>query len=71
MIVTRHERSEWSRMVQDCYSNDLNWLGHRMSGAASVPDAFDMRLDVFDTLQSLYRQWLLEGVSSFSPSVGR
>tara|TARA_R110000868_G_scaffold151523_1_gene376049 strand:+ start:452 stop:697 length:246 start_codon:yes stop_codon:yes gene_type:complete len=36
ITVTQHDKNEWSRMAKDAYANDVNYMGHRYSGAAVV-----------------------------------
>ena len=65
ITVTHHNKMEWARMAQDAYTHGVNWLGHRMSGAAALRSDMMLREDAYDTLQRLYRQWLLDGIGSF------
>lgn len=58
---TEHEKSEWSRMAQDAYARDLNDIGHRFSGAASIVRGALMRADVFNALMADYLAWLIDG----------
>jgi hypothetical protein len=60
---TEHDKAEWSRMAQDAYKTGRNFFGHRYSMAATLRRNEAMRLDVFDTLQHVYRQWLVFGWS--------
>ena len=62
MTPTRHEKLEWARMAQAAYAIDRNDIGHRFSGAASIRDADDMPLAMFDELQGQYRAWLIDNV---------
>jgi hypothetical protein len=55
---TRHEKLEWARMAQAAYSAGINRIGHRYSGAASIPDDYALTVARFDELQSGYRDWL-------------
>ena len=64
LIVTEHDKREWSRMAQDAYNTGRNEFGHRFSmAAASTPINGRMRVDVYDTLQTQYRRWLNWGWS--------
>jgi hypothetical protein len=58
---TAHEKAEWSRMAQDAYASDRNFYGHRYSGAAALRHDDTLPLTVFDTLQRVYRLWLVGG----------
>lgn len=67
--VTAHEANEWARLAQDAYNTDRNDFGHRFSmAAACYSPSLDgtlktMRSDVYDTLQTIYRRWLVFGWS--------
>jgi hypothetical protein len=61
ITVTEHEAREWSRLAQAAYNSDRNDLGHRFSMAAAVYWGKPCRADVFDTLQTIYRRWLIGG----------
>lgn len=61
MIPTEHEKSEWSRLAQNAYGLDLNDIGHKFSGYASLRRGEAIPLSRFDSLQSEYRQWLVSG----------
>jgi len=64
ITVTDHVQREWSRMAQDAYSNDRNDIGHKFSGAASIPRGSRLTCQAFDELQSLYRLWLIDGIAA-------
>lgn len=55
---TMHERMEWSRLAQDAYNTRRSWFGHRFSIAAARSE---MTWPEFDTLQTIYRRWLVGG----------
>lgn len=59
VTVTAHERAEWARMAQDAYRTDRNFWGHRYSMASACLNV--CRIDVYNTLQHHYRQWLVFG----------
>ena len=61
MTPTQHEKNEWSRLAQDAYRTGHNFYGHRYSAMSAWPTDATMRIDVFDTLQDTYREWLLRG----------
>ena len=61
VFVCEHTASEWSRMARDAYHTGRNDLGHRFSVAAAVYWGRPCRCDVFDTLQTIYRRWLIGG----------
>lgn len=58
---THHEKLEWARMAQAAYAASENFYGHRYSAAAALPDGTTLAADVYDTLQRLYRAWLVFG----------
>jgi len=58
---TRHEKAEWSRLAQDAYARDMNTIGHAFSAHASRPHNWAMSIKQFDTLQAIYRAWLIHG----------
>ena len=58
---TQAEKDEWSRMAQAAYRANRNDLGHLFSAAASIAQNDRVRLDSFDLLQTIYRQWLVFG----------
>jgi hypothetical protein len=57
-----HEKAEWSRMAQAAYLAGHNATGHRYSVAASIPINAPVPVTTFDSLQTDYRAWLIEGV---------
>lgn len=59
MTPNAHERAEWARLAQDAYRTGRNDFGHRFSARAAVGGY--MPLEVFDTLQTIYRRWLIGG----------
>lgn len=59
---TAHEKAEWARLAQAAYAADLNTVGHRFSGAASLRNEHKMMLATFDSLQNDYRTWLVDGI---------
>ena len=69
---TDHDRAEWHRLAADAYRLGRNFYGHRFS-VASAAYTGPMRTDVFDTLQTIYRRWLMwgwAGVDAGTPAVG-
>jgi len=56
---TQHEKNEWSRMANAAYKAYKSNIGHRYSSFSSLPNDATIRLDVFDTLQRNYRNWLI------------
>lgn len=68
-FVTEHEAREWARLASNAYSAGRNDFGHRFSVAAACYwPSTDGRLKeidprVFDTLQTIYRRWLIGGWS--------
>ena len=62
ITLTEHEKREWSRMAQDCYSHGKNFYGHRYSTKAAWLKDQPMDATVFDALQINYRVWLIDGV---------
>lgn len=64
MTPTDSEKSEWSRMAQDAYRHDLNSIGHRFSGYASMRRGEQVSIGEFDRLQAEYRQWLISGFNA-------
>jgi hypothetical protein len=65
ITVTQHDKNEWARMAKDAYANDVNYMGHRYSGAASIPNGSRLTCQVFDALQDNYRKWLIDGIAQF------
>jgi len=69
ILVLKHNTDEWARLAQDAYNTDRNDFGHKFSMAAAIyGPSMDgtlkaMRTDVFDTLQTIYRRWLVFGWS--------
>lgn len=61
ITVTDHNKSEWARMAQSAYRADLNAIGHRFSGAASITRGTRLTCAEYDSLQTLYRAWLVFG----------
>lgn len=70
IVPSEHEKSEWSRMAQDCYGRDLNAYGHRYSGAAALRKGESMLITVFDAMQTDYRVWLIDGAGKLLNLVG-
>ena len=62
MTPTAHERRGWSRMATDAYRTGHHFYGRRYSAAAAVGDTLPVA--VFDTLQRVYRIWLIDGWSA-------
>lgn len=60
---TEHNRNEWARFAQDAYNHHQSFYGHRYSVAAATMTG-PVRVDVFDTLQRVYREWLLNGFTN-------
>jgi hypothetical protein len=60
MTPTDHEKREWARMAQAAYGSGHNSIGHRYSGAASLPNCGHIELTKFDSLQRDYRIWLID-----------
>lgn len=63
LILNQHEASEWSRMAQDAYHTGRNEFGHRFSVASAIYEGKPIRVDVYDTLMTQYRRWLIGGWS--------
>ena len=61
ITVTDHVKAEWSRMAQAMYACGNNFMGHRYSGAASIPRNTMLTCQAFDALQINYRRWLIDG----------
>ena len=59
---TQHEKNEWSRLAQAAYAIGSNTVGHRYSGAASIPTNARLSDAQFDELQTGYRSWLVDNV---------
>ena len=53
------EKNGWSDLAQAAYSASQNAIGHRYSGAASIPTGAQITLEMFDALQFGYREWLV------------
>ena len=66
IVPTRHEKLEWARMANDLYSVGINWLGHRMSTKAALPEGAEIEIFAFDQLMRDYRSWLIEGTIGFN-----
>ena len=66
MPVTAHNKSEWSRLAKDAYSKGVNYLGHRYSAAAALPDGAAIPIDRYDILQYGYRRWLIQGFAGWN-----
>jgi hypothetical protein len=62
MTPNAHERAEWARMAQDAYKHGHTFYGHRYSAQAALGGP--RPVDVYDTLQRVYRQWLVFGWSA-------
>ena len=62
ITTTPHEREEWHRMAADAYRRGDTFIGHRFSVASAC--FAQVRTDVFDALQFLYRQWLIVGYTA-------
>jgi hypothetical protein len=56
---TYHDKMEWSRMAQDAYKRGNNFVGHRYSAFSSLSNNAVLRIDIYDTLQLNYREWLI------------
>lgn len=69
MTVTYHNKMEWARMAQDMYWHGINYLGHRYSAAAAIPEGTRLTCADFDALHDLYRTWLIDGAQAF-PTIG-
>lgn len=65
IMVTQHVKNEWSRMAQDAYRHGVNYIGHRYSGAAAIPNNSMLTCVAFDALQINYRKWLIDGIEQF------
>jgi hypothetical protein len=63
---SQHEKNEWSRLATWAYARGWNDLGHTYSAAASLPHDGTVSIWYFDRIQTLYRQWLIEGLSHFT-----
>jgi hypothetical protein len=61
---TEHEKREWSRLAHAAYAANLNTIGHRYSGSASLRHDSQMPIDRFDDLQTGYRIWLNNGLDA-------
>lgn len=59
---TSHCLSEWSRLATDAYVTGRNHFGHRFS-VASATMTGPVSESVYDTLQVIYRRWLVGGWS--------
>lgn len=66
-----HEKAEWSRLAQAAYAVNLNSIGHKYSGAASIPNNAAIDIGYFDLLQSGYRAWLLSGFANAAPIINQ
>jgi hypothetical protein len=63
---TAHDVAEWQRLATDAYRIGLNASGHRFSvAAAKYPSGRQMPLDVYDSLQAEYREWLIGGFPGY------
>jgi len=61
--ITRHDRTEWTRLAKDAYANGCAERGHQFSAAAAVlPDRITCA--VYDRLQGVYRLWLINGLDA-------
>lgn len=69
VTVTQSVKDEWSRMATDAYKNDVNYIGHRYSMAAAIPNNSMLVCSAFDALQSNYRKWLIDGIEQFREAV--
>ena len=65
VIVSHHDKMEWSRMAQDAYHSDRNDVAHRYSAYASMRSDTRLRNDVYQTLMRNYRLWLVGGWRAF------
>lgn len=65
ITVTQHVKNEWSRMATNAYKNGVNYMGHRYSMAAAIPNDAMLTCEVFDALQINYRKWLIDGIDQF------
>lgn len=60
----QHEKNEWARMAQSAYSTGHSFYGHRYSAYAALKTDAELPINVFDTLQRVYRTWLTCGWSA-------
>lgn len=61
ITVTQHVKNEWTRMANDAYATGRNFYGHRYSAKSALPAGTMLEVGVFDTLQRVYRSWLIDG----------
>lgn len=61
ITLTEHELSEWRRLAQAAYKTGRTAIGHKFSAAGALPGGSRMAVTRFDELQSLYREWLIQG----------
>lgn len=61
ITVLQHNKDEWSRMASDAYAKGHNAFGHRYSGLAALPTGSKLPVAVYDSVQHVYRQWLVFG----------
>lgn len=59
ITVTQYEKDQWSRFAQAAYAADRNAIGHRYSGAASIPNGARLPVAVYDSLQAGWRAWFV------------
>lgn len=59
IMVTPHEKNEWSRFAQAAYEVGHNDVGTRFSVAASTPAGAHLLMPVYDELMGTYRGWLV------------
>ena len=62
IVPTEHDKREWSRLAQAAYACDRNELGHKFSMAATLRIGEPCTLAFYDTLQGIYRAWLIGGI---------
>lgn len=64
MTITEHNRMEWTRMAHDMYKHGINYLGHRYSAKAALPEGTRLTCAAYDCLQDNYRVWLIDGAEA-------
>lgn len=65
VTVTQDVKNEWSRLATDAYKHSVNYMGHRYSMAAAIPNNSMLTCQAFDALQDNYRKWLIGGIEQF------
>ena len=58
MILTKHEKEEWSRFAKAAYAKDRNDVGHCFSMGAALRENDSVTSQWFDDRQEIYRAWL-------------